>query len=130
MDTVEPSVSDELGFKEDASSTGAGNHLIIPSGSVTDIGDTVWYETTSPAALNNPPNNLLPKAAQLYLHRNTSTDQLQLWVCKNDGYWEGVLLEFCEAYLPNRVLRGVVHPKFADRLLKVQVDGKLSWVTA
>ena len=92
-------------------------------------GETVWYESSDNAPLLHPDTTILPNVGDLYLHKDRTTGNLQLWISVIGGRWNGVATEYAQRYLPDRVVAGLSHPKFNDRLLKLRTNGEPSWVT-
>jgi hypothetical protein len=92
-------------------------------------GETVWYESSDSMALVQPDATIYPNVGDLYLHKDRTTDNLQLWISTVEGRWDKVTVEYNQKYLPDRVVVGVSHPKFNDRQLKLRTNGEPSWVT-
>lgn len=92
-------------------------------------GETVWYESSDNVPLAHPDATICPNVGDLYLHRDRTTGNLQLWISTLQGHWSGMPIEYIQKYLPDRIVIGVSHPKFNDRLLKLRANGEPSWVT-
>ena len=92
-------------------------------------GETVWYESSDNVPLGHPDATIFPNVGDLYLHRDHTTGNLQLWISTTQGHWSGTPIEYIQKYLPDRIVIGVSHPKFNDRLLKLRANGEPSWVT-
>lgn len=92
-------------------------------------GETVWYESSGSAPLAQPDAAICPNTGDLYLHKDHTTGNLQLWTSAIEGQWKSVAIEYVPKYLPDRIVMGASHPKFNDRLLKLRTNGEPSWVT-
>ena len=92
-------------------------------------GETVWYGSSDIAPLVHPDATITPDVGDLYLHQDRSSSSLQLWISDNQGHWNSVAVEFNRSYLPDRIVMGVSHPRFNNRLLKLRANGEPSWVT-
>lgn len=92
-------------------------------------GETVWYESSDNAPLVHPDAAINPNVGDLYLHKDRMTGNFQLWISTVEGRWNGIAAEYDQKYLPDRIIMGVPHPKFNDRLLKLRANGEPSWVT-
>lgn len=93
------------------------------------LGETVWYESSDSVPLICPDTAILPHVGDLYLHKDRTTGNLQLWISTVEGLWNTVAIEYDPRYHPDRIMNGVSHPKFNDRLLKLRTNGEPSWVT-
>lgn len=89
----------------------------------------MWYESLDSMPLAHPDATICPNVGDLYLHRDRTTGNLQLWISAVGGHWNSVPIEYIQKYLPDRIMMGVSHPKFSDRLLKLRANGEPSWVT-
>jgi len=92
-------------------------------------GETVWYESSDNVPLAHPDATTSPNIGDLYLHHDRMTGSFQLWLSTLQGHWGSVPIEYIKKYLPDRIVAGVSHPKFNDRLLKLRANGEPSWVT-
>jgi hypothetical protein len=92
-------------------------------------GETVWYESSDNVPLAHPDAGIRPNMGDLYFHHDRTTGNLQLWMSTSQGPWNSVPIEYIQKYLPDRIVAGVLHPKFNDRLLKLRANGEPSWVT-
>ena len=92
-------------------------------------GETVWYESSDSAPLVYPDTAIHPNVGDLYLHKDRTTGHFQLWISTVESHWSNIAIEYNPRYLPDRILMGVSHPRFNDRLLKLRVNGEPSWVT-
>jgi hypothetical protein len=92
-------------------------------------GETVWYESSDSVPLAHPDIAIFPNVGDLYLHRDRTTGNLQLWISTVQSHWNSARIEYIQKYLPDRIVMGVSHPKFNDRLLKLRANGEPSWVT-
>ena len=79
--------------------------------------------------LAHPDATTYPDIGDLYLHHDRMTGNLQLWISTAQGHWSNIPIEYVQKYLPDRIVAGVSHPKFNDRLLKLRANGEPSWVT-
>ena len=92
-------------------------------------GETVWYESADNIPLVQPDPAICADAGDLYLHKDRTTGNLQIWIATVEGNWSSIPIEYHQKYLPDRIVVGVLHPKFIDRLLKLRANGEPSWVT-
>ena len=96
--------------------------------SSTGGGETVWWESHSGSDLTSPIHNVDRTIGDLYIHRNTTNSLIQIWICRDSSSWEKVALEYDDKYDPDRVVRGLSHPSFPDRRLKLRKNGEPSWI--
>jgi hypothetical protein len=115
-------------FESVSAEKGPGR-CVRPFQSATGSGDTVWYQTVSNSTLSSPSTQVIPEVADLYIHKDSASNTLQIWICRRAGSWDAVPMIFNESYLPDRVVKGLLHPLFPDRVLKVRINGEPSWVT-
>ena len=92
-------------------------------------GSTVWYTSSGGPPLRHPAGPTTPNPGDIYIHTDTSTNGLQIWVCPTYGTWKSISAEYDQSYLPDRVVRAARHPLFNDRVLKMRANGEPSWVT-
>ena len=79
---------------------------------------TLWYTSTARFDLPYPPPNLLRlRSGYLYLHGNTLTGDMQVWLWQQDRTWSDVVWE------------GMPHPTIQDRYLWYRSKFEPSWVT-
>jgi hypothetical protein len=93
------------------------------------LGETVWYESSDNTPLIHPDTAIHPRVGDLYLHKDRTTGNLQLWISTAEARWNSLVVEYNPKYLPDRIMMGVSHPRFSDRLLKLRANGEPSWVT-
>ena len=92
-------------------------------------GETVWWESCSGSDLKAPPRNFDYVVGDLYIHENTTSALIQIWICREKNAWERVLLEYDDKFAPERLISGLSHPLFKDRRLKLRKNGEPSWIT-
>ncbi|KAK0502069.1 hypothetical protein EDD18DRAFT_1100564 [Armillaria luteobubalina] len=93
-----------------------------PSSKHHGPGNTIWFNSESPEDIASPGQiNPMPDVGMVYIHHNTVTGLLQIWVLQVDRTW-GVLSSFH---------RRIVHPdpQHHDRYFQLSKDMKPSWVT-
>ncbi|PIL33627.1 hypothetical protein GSI_04250 [Ganoderma sinense ZZ0214-1] len=78
---------------------------------------TLWYTSTGRFDLPSPPPNLRLRPGYLYLHGNTLTGDMQVWLWRQDRSWSDVVWE------------GMPHPTIRDRYLWYRSKFEPSWVT-
>ena len=88
----------------------------------------MWWSSSSETSITRPPSKVEPELGDLYIHR-TSDDTTQIWLAYEPLRWTELEVEYAEAYLPDRVIKGARHPAFHDRLLKIWKNGEPSWAT-
>ena len=96
--------------------------------SSTGRGETVWWESHSEGNLASPLHDVNRTIGDLYIHRSTSEPLIQIWICRDSNSWEKVALEYDVKYHPDRVIKGLSHPSFPDRRLKLRKNGEPSWI--
>jgi len=96
--------------------------------SSTGKGETVWWESRSEGNLAGPPHDVERTVGDLYIHRSATESLIQIWICRDSGSWEKVTLEYDDKYHPDRVIKGLSHPSFSDRRLKLRKNGEPSWI--
>ncbi|KAK0471695.1 hypothetical protein IW261DRAFT_1424938 [Armillaria novae-zelandiae] len=85
-------------------------------------GNTIWFNSESPEDIALPGQiNPMPDVGTLYIHHNSLTGLLQIWVLQVDRTW-GVLSSFHHR---------IIHPdpQHHDRYFQLSKDMKPSWVT-
>ena len=92
-------------------------------------GSTVWYASSGRLPLRHPPRRIAPNSGDIYIHTDTSSSGLQIWISPTYGTWKSVPAGYDQTYLPDRVVTAARHPLFNDRVLKMRTNGEPSWVT-
>lgn len=100
-----------------------------PFHSSSGQGDTVWWSSSSGTSIDCPPSKVEPELGDLYIHRRTENNSIQIWLAYENLQWTELEVEFMESYLPDRVIKNARHPAFCDRLLKIWKNGEPSWAT-
>lgn len=84
--------------------------------STSGTGETVWYPSSGPSDIQCPPQ-IPSTTGYLWVHRNTQTNRITMWMYGKDRVWEPAA-------------PGKAHPFVEDRILKLrQSSGEPSWVT-
>lgn len=86
-----------------------------PFRSSSGAGETVWYSTTGKTDVEGPPP-MNATTGHLWLHRNTVSGRVSVWMFGKERAWESVN-------------EGKTHPFVEDRILKMRKNGEPSWVT-
>lgn len=92
-------------------------------------GETVWWESCCGSDLAAPPLTIDYEVGDLYIHKNTASISIQIWICREPDVWETIVLEYDDRFAPERVILGLSHPFFKDRRLKLRKNGEPSWIT-
>ncbi|RPD78039.1 hypothetical protein L226DRAFT_569003 [Lentinus tigrinus ALCF2SS1-7] len=79
-------------------------------------GATVWYRTSGPYSVCQPPSSLPASVDELYIHRDERNSRSKCWVVNTEGCWVAVLA-------------GDKQPSNPLRRLSFQRNGDPSWVT-
>ncbi|RPD56990.1 hypothetical protein L227DRAFT_565726 [Lentinus tigrinus ALCF2SS1-6] len=79
-------------------------------------GATVWYRTSGPYSVCQPPSSLPTSVDELYIHRDERNSRSKCWVVNAEGCWVAVHV-------------GDMQPSSPLRRLIFQRNGDPSWVT-
>jgi hypothetical protein len=82
-------------------------------------GDTIWMTTASNKDLPNPPEPTQDdEPGVIYIHWNTKSNTLQVWLLGNEKQWAAI-----------QIGAKVQHPMFSDRYLTIRLNGTPNWIT-
>lgn len=86
-----------------------------PFRSSSGTGETVWYPSSGTTDIQAPPT-MQTTTGYLWVHWNTSTNRVSMWMFGKDRTWEVIT-------------PGKPHPYVEDRILKLRGSNEPSWVT-
>lgn len=82
----------------------------------SEEGCTLWYKTSGKCDVLHPPSTLRANVGELYIHTNTSTGLVRLWLKRREDRWSSVSSQD-------------PHPLLKDRVLWLRSPNEPSWVT-
>ncbi|KAJ8455301.1 hypothetical protein ONZ51_g12524 [Trametes cubensis] len=80
------------------------------------VGQTIWYKTSGPFSLSAPPPSLSGEVDHIYMHHDTTTSRVKMWVTNHERLWV-------------TVRPGDKQPSDTSQRLSLTKSGEPSWVT-